>query len=178
MNLEDLALSILDDKPLIAELPDSTDQALFDAATLSGLSSHTDLMVVLEELLLNAREHGKDSPRVYLAVQDGWIYYAVTDLGSGIHQTIPANPKLSDTRGKATTALLRLACEEGITGTGTLGRGVGLYLLAQYCSKQNAEGYLWSNGGVLRIIGSQFQESLSNEPITGTIVCLKNKVGP
>lgn len=174
MDLETVAQSILDGKPLIPKLSGSTDQILFEAMNKLGIHM-ADLSTVLEELLLNAREHGKKSVSVHLGRVLNSLFFAVRDEGVGIHETLPNNIKLSDTRSKSAAALMRLACEEGISGTGTVGRGVGLYLASKYCKDHNAEMLLMCDAGKLLQLQNYFLEKnmLSSEFINGTLVCLR-----
>ena len=66
-----------------------------------------------------------------------------------IDELIPA-----DVKGKAAAALVRLACEEGVTGTGVKGRGIGLHLFSDFIRKRNGEGLVFSDGGLFVQVGN------------------------
>jgi len=107
------------------------DESLFNLITSLGIKSQ-NLENVLTELMINSDEHGGG---INIFLYGHWgkkLFFVFQDQGEGIHETIPKNQRLSDTRGKSSVSLLRLAMEEGITGTGTIGRGMGLFYLAQF----------------------------------------------
>ncbi len=176
VNLEDLAESIVKDRPLIPAIPSATDNGIFDR--LHNLSvSDTEIMVVLEELLLNAQEHGqRKAIAVHIEKHLGWLIAAVRDQGPGIHATLPLNPRLSDTLGKSAAALTRLATEEGITGTGTHGRGIGLHLLSEVIRSRNGESLVLSDGGLFVQVGDLYLERKARFPILGTLVAFKVEI--
>ena len=62
MNIEDVFYSILTKKPIISKLQGSTDNDLFESYQALNLNNQ-EFLVVMEELLLNTREHGKKDIR-------------------------------------------------------------------------------------------------------------------
>lgn len=176
MNIEDIASSITASRPLLDLLHESTDEALYQG--LKNLECNDiDLLTVLEELLLNAREHGKPPVRLFLSKRiGGTLYFTIDDQGVGIHETIPHNPNLSDTRNKSPSSIVRLACEEGITGTGQKGRGVGLYLLSSFCRVRNAEMLIRTDAEQVMQVHDVFLEKKLSQSMTGTLICLKVKI--
>ena len=174
MQLEDIVQSVIDGKSLIAQLPGTTDQALFDFMKDSGFSSRHELMTVFEERLINAREHGGGkSLAVFAQKLMGFLYFVIVDRGPGIHTTLPRNPHLSDTKGKSPMALIRLAMEEGITGTSVVGRGVGLYLLSDYINRNGGEAILISDGGLVVQVRDVSMQEKSSHPWDGTLIAVK-----
>jgi hypothetical protein len=169
--LEDFAESILKGQSFVQELEQVRDQDLYQLVSDLTITD-TQLVVVMEELLMNAREHGASPIRIFAGKRFGKFYFSVWDLGNGIHSTIPNNKFLSDTRDKSASAVIRLACEEGITGTGILGRGVGLHLMSSFCKERREECLLLSDGGFVLQMGDQFFEK-AHPPIQGTLVCLR-----
>ena len=84
--------------------------------------------------------------------------------------------RLSDTKGKRAAALIRLALEEGITGTGTVGRGVGLFLVSSYVARTSSELLVCSDGGLVVQKGKHFTE-LSQEPsIQGSLILVRVRI--
>ncbi len=172
MNLEDLVDSILQNAPLIKPLSLPSERQMYDTLTNLGIVDHS-LLSVLDELYLNAKEHGSEKIQIYITKVFNHFYFVITDLGSGIHSTLPKNKKLSDTLGKSASALIRLACEEGITGTGVVGRGIGLHLLSDFVKNRRAESLILSDKGLMIQIGSLYMEKESRQSIAGTLVALK-----
>lgn len=150
-----------------------TDQTLFDLMASLNIKSQ-DLLIVLEELLMNSMEHGNSSPTFFYSTGEV-LFFVLRDKGMGIHENIPQNPRLSDTKGKSTTSILRLALEEGITGTGTVGRGMGLFYLSKFVSEHDAEAIVASNQGYIHQNRHQFLEHTTANDTGGTIVILKVK---
>ena len=64
INLEDLASSRLAKKSLIPKLTGTSDQDLYHLTTTIGIQD-LEITLILEELLINAREHGKKNVQVY-----------------------------------------------------------------------------------------------------------------
>lgn len=177
MNLEDIADSITQKRPLIPAVPSPTENGLFEALKDLGIAD-TEIQVVLEELLLNAKEHGQSlGLSVHLARHLGWLFAVVRDEGPGIHATLPKNPRLADTQGKSAAALVRLSAEEGITGTGTLGRGIRLHLLSELVRSRRAESLILSDGGLFVQVADVFLERAARHPIQGTLAAFKVEVG-
>ncbi|MBF0361599.1 MAG: ATP-binding protein [Oligoflexia bacterium] len=173
MNVEDIFYSLLIQKPLITELKNSSDQTIFESLDSLGIASNVNLVTVIEELVYNAREHAKINIKVYISKIFDSLYFAITDNGPGIHNTIPCNKNLSDLKGKSSAAIMRTSCEEGISGTGVVGRGVGLYLLSEQCSLVSGEILIACNGYVLIQRQSIFMQKKLNSEIDGTIICFR-----
>jgi signal transduction histidine kinase len=173
MNLEDIAESVIKGRPLIDEVRPADENSLF--AAFGALQVHdSEAQTVLEELLLNAREHGKNQGlRLFLSKHLGTAYFVIKDEGRGIHDTVPQNPRLSDVKGKAAAAIIRLACEEGVSGTGVRGRGIGLHLFSQFIKKRQGEGLVLSDGGLFVQVGDVFLERTSQHDIQGTLIALR-----
>lgn len=167
--------SILQAKPFCPPLKSNSDQALYEKLTALGISS-APLINVLEELVINGREHGVKGLQIYCAIEGKHLLFATSDKGPGIHQTVPRNPKLADTINKTPAAIIRLALEEGITGTGVTGRGVGLYLLSEYVRRTGSEAIVCSDGGLVRQQGAKFHEESSSKNWDGCIICLKAQI--
>jgi two-component sensor histidine kinase len=150
-------------------LRQTDDSRLFQLLQELGITS-LSVQLVCEELFLNAQEHGQTAVQTFAVRQADRLYLAFLDRGPGIHQTLPRNPRLSDLRGKSASSLLRLSVEEGITGTGVLGRGVGLSLLSRLIQEQNGEAVLISDGGLLVQVGQVSQNPPSLFQLEGTLV--------
>lgn len=171
MNIEDFAQSILDGRPWVPALTDASDRALSEGLDVLGIS-RVDVQVLFDELLINGREHGRAGVQVYLGKLLNFLLFAVRDHGIGIHESVPKNPKLADTHAKSASAILRLACEEGITGTGTIGRGIGLHLLAEFCERNDAQSLLVSDGGRVLKVQDVFIEKDHAPAVEGTLICI------
>ena len=154
------------------EIKPLDDQKLFDLARELGIRSQ-DFIIVLEELLINCQEHGDGIASMQYAVADDLFIFRLSDRGSGIHRSIPRNPRLSDTLGKASSSILRLALEEGITGTGQIGRGMGLSLLSQFVRRSSTEAIIASDHGCVTQQGDRFSECILQKDVLGTVVLLK-----
>ncbi|MEK6705268.1 MAG: hypothetical protein AABZ06_05725 [Bdellovibrionota bacterium] len=176
IHLEDIAESILQGKPLLPLLKDSSENGIFNALSDLGMAD-IEIQAVLEELLLNAREHGQNKNiMIYMGCHVGWFFAVIRDQGPGIHMTLPKNPRLADTKGKSAAALIRLAVEEGITGTGTVGRGIGLHILSELVSSRRAESLVISDGGLFVQVGDVFLERYARIPTDGTLVAIKVEI--
>ncbi len=155
--------------PTIESTDDSGLFDLFQRMNIQSLS----VQILCEELLLNAKEHGKGPVRTFARRDADRIQVALLDSGPGIHVTVPRNPRLADLGGKSPSAILRMAVEEGITGTGTLGRGVGLSLLARTIRERGGEAVLISDGGLLVQVGEVFQGPPSRYDLAGTLAAFE-----
>jgi hypothetical protein len=176
MNLEDIAESIIHHKPLLPAIPSASNNGIFNA--MRDLSvTDLEIQAVLEELLLNAQEHGQGrGVTIYMGRHLGWFFVAIRDEGPGIHATLPKNPRLADTQGKSAAALIRLAVEEGISGTGSIGRGIGLCLLSELVHLRRAESLIISDGGLFVQVGDIFLERGARLSIHGALVAFKIEV--
>jgi hypothetical protein len=173
MSLEDLKTIANDwrNGRLKTPLIQSDESALFNAFNDLEINNPV-LLSVLEELLLNSMEHGKKPIELFLSRKKRILFFGIWDNGVGIHKTIPNNPKLSDTKDKTSSALIRLALEEFITGTGQIGRGVGLSLLSKFVANSKSCLLIWANQSWVFQEKSDFFESPSTKPIAGTMILL------
>lgn len=147
--LEDEFKKIIDHQTNLACLVNPTDRTIYEIVTTDlGLKSQ-DLLIVLEELLANSQEHGALPINFYFGQHSEYYIFCIEDFGPGIHTTIPKNSRLSDTKDKSSMSIIRLSLEEGISGTGTLGRGMGLYYLSKLIRDKGTECLVASNSGVV-----------------------------
>lgn len=158
--------------PEFQEVTPVDDQRLFELVTKLGVRNQ-DLVVVLDELLINGQEHGGGQVRLHVSVTDDSIIFRMKDNGTGIHMTVPKNPRLSDTGGKSSASILRLALEEGITGTGQVGRGMGLYYLSRFVRLNGAECQIASDHGCISQSGASFHERSLENDVGGTVIVLR-----
>jgi hypothetical protein len=149
-----------------------TDQNLFDLVQKIGIRNQ-NLVVVLEELIINSREHGGGASRFYYDQHSSNLTFVIVDKGGGIHEKVPMNPRLSDTKGIASASIIRLSLEEGITGTGQVGRGMGLYYFSQLIKNCNAEGLVASDKGCVVQKGDEFFEKDLTQDTKATILILQ-----
>lgn len=141
---------------------------------------------VLSEICANAAEHGASSFGAYAAVQayhhilsghrgarygerrGEEVIVAIADGGAGVRATLSRNPALAE---KTTTDndALRHALERGVSGTGEIGRGGGLALVAQIAGRSGGSLSLRSGAG--RITAYENRNSSRNVPrFPGTFV--------
>ncbi len=173
MTLEDIVESIMQSRPLLPRIREASENGIFEGLQDLGIND-AEIQSVLEELLLNAREHGQSKAiAIHLASHLGWFYAAIRDEGPGIQATLPKNPRLADTLGKSAAALTRLAAEEGITGTGIPGRGIGLHLLSEFVRTRKAESLILSDGGLFVQVSDIFLERAAKKSIQGTLIAFK-----
>lgn len=175
MNIVDFALSIHAQQTSSLRVVAANESALYDTLQQEGIQN-LELQILLEELLINSFEHAKDQKvELYFANILNSSYFAIKDSGPGIHRTVPINKNLSDLKNKNPSAIIRMSCEEGITGTGVIGRGIGLSLLQNFCIQNPAESILWSDTGWVLQTGSLFYERQGSPvpEINGTLIALK-----
>jgi len=146
--IEDVFEAIVSGQTQLKKIDSIDDQKLYDFYLSIGAKSQ-DLLVVLEELLINSQEHGKNPISFYYDKLMNVFTFAVVDSGFGIHSTVPNNVHLKDVRGKSSSSILRLSLEEGISGTGQVGRGMGLYYLSKLATEKKATVLLSSNAGLV-----------------------------
>jgi hypothetical protein len=173
MDIKKFADDILAGSTRFLALTDPTDNDFYAFSQKNGFTE-THLVTVLEEIFLNAREHGSGKILFYFHKDGSTLLFGIRDLlGVGIHETVPKNPRLVDVGGKEASSILRLSLEKGITGTGDVGRGIGLFLLKDFVQKSKGESYLASDSAFLRQnINKIFESDLGSE-IKGSLVCLK-----
>lgn len=175
-SLLDIAGNILYKSSSLTQLSSTSDEALANAFVNVDIQNDPDLINACEELLLNGREHGKENVSVFLEKEGHIFIFAIRDFGDGIHQTIPRNPRLKDTSYASASKILNLACEQGVSGTGDPGRGVGLYELTAFCEKRQADALIMSDSATLIFNKQKSPQILSRPDIKGTLVILKVKV--
>ena len=155
---------------------EAADSKLFDAYEKLNLND-TFLLSVVEELLMNSLEHGLTPIEIFFSKKEATVFFGIWDRGTGIHNTLPRNPKLSDTKDKTSAALVRLSLEEHITGTGQVGRGVGLGLLSKYVKRSDSELLIWSNGAWVMQAKDCYFEQPSSQNVDGTMILLSVAYG-
>jgi hypothetical protein len=135
---------------------------------------------VLSEVCANAAEHGASSFGAYAAVQayhhivsgprrrGEEVLIAIADGGVGVRETLSRNPKYAEHTTTDNDAL-RLALEMGVSGTGELGRGGGLALVAQIAARSG--GSLSLRSGTGRVTVYENRKNSRNVPeFPGTFV--------
>jgi len=172
--IEQIFFTAINNHLTLKKLTPLSDQSLFELLESLNIKSQ-ELLIVLEELLMNSIEHGGGQMQFHYDLIDDHFYFVLQDKGDGIHKNVPRNPRLSDTAGKSTTSILRLALEEGITGTGTIGRGMGLFYLSKFIHENDAESIVASNGGMIIQQKGQFSEKAVGKDVEGTLILIKVK---
>ena len=134
----------------------------------------------LSEVCANAAEHGVSSFGAYAAVQayhhivsgsrrrGEEVLIAIADGGVGVRETLSRNPKYAEETATDNEAL-RHALEMGVSGTGELGRGGGLALVAQIAARSG--GSLSLRSGTGRVTVYESRKNSRNVPeFPGTFV--------
>ena len=113
---------------------------------------------VLSEICANAAEHGRSSFGAYAAVQayhhivsgprrrGEEVLIAIADGGPGVRETLARNLALAEYTTTDNDAL-RHALEMGVSGTGEIGRGGGLALVAGIAARSGGSLSLRSGSG-------------------------------
>jgi hypothetical protein len=135
---------------------------------------------VLSEICANAAEHGASSFGAYAAVQayshivsgprrrGEEVLIAIADGGVGVRETLSHNPAYAEHTATDNDAL-RHALAMGVSGTGELGRGGGLALVAQISSRSG--GSLSLRSGTGRVTVYEDRKNSRNVPqFPGTFV--------
>ena len=135
---------------------------------------------VLSEICANAAEHGASSFGAYAAVQayhhivsgprrrGEEVLIAIADGGPGVRETLSRNPALADFTTTDNDAL-RHALEMGVSGTGEIGRGGGLALVAGIAARSS--GSLSLRSGTGRVTIYENRKNSRNVPeFPGTFV--------
>ncbi|MEQ1665940.1 MAG: hypothetical protein ABL927_11245 [Bdellovibrionales bacterium] len=172
MLLEDVFREILNNKTNLKLIINPTEDQIFRLVSEFGFKSY-NFSLVLDELLINSIEHGKPPINFYYGQNQEYYYFGVLDFGPGIHETVPRNERLRDTKNKASTAIIRLSLEEGITGTSVVGRGMGLSILSKFIQNSDSEVLIASNSGYVKQVGSNFFEKKLNNDIRANLIALK-----
>jgi hypothetical protein len=134
----------------------------------------------LSEICANAAEHGTSSFGAYAAVQayhhivsgsrrrGEEVLIAIADGGVGVRETLSRNPKYAEETATDNDAL-RYALEMGVSGTGQIGRGGGLALVAGIASRSG--GSLSLRSGTGRVTVYESRKNARNVPrFPGTFV--------
>ena len=135
---------------------------------------------VLSEICANAAEHGASSFGAYAAVQayhhivsgprrrGEEVLVAIADGGPGVRETLSHNPALAEHTTTDNDAL-RHALEMGVSGTGEIGRGGGLALVAGIAARSG--GSLSLRSGTGRVTVYENRKNSRNVPaFPGTFV--------
>jgi hypothetical protein len=135
---------------------------------------------VLSEVCANAAEHGASSFGAYAAVQayhhivsgprrrGEEVLVAIADGGVGVRETLSRNPALAEYTTTDNDAL-RHALEMGVSGTGEIGRGGGLALVAGIAARSG--GSLSLRSGTGRVTVYENRKNSRNVPeFPGTFV--------
>src|ERR671921_771803 len=135
---------------------------------------------VLSEICANAAEHGASSFGAYAAVQayhhivsgprrrGEEVLIAIADGGPGVRETLARNPALAEHTPTDNDAL-RHALEMGVSGTGEIGRGGGLALVAGIAARSGGSLSLRSGTGRVTIYESR-KNSRNVPEFPGTFV--------
>jgi len=144
------------------------------------LKERVAICSVLSEVCANAAEHGASSFGAYAAVQayhhivsgprrrGEEVLVAIADGGVGVRETLSRNTEYAEHTTTDNDAL-RLALEMGVSGTGEIGRGGGLALVAQIAAR--AGGSLSLRSGTGRVTVYENRKNSRNVPqFPGTFV--------
>jgi hypothetical protein len=135
---------------------------------------------ILSEVCANAAEHGASSFGAYAAVQayhhivsgarrrGEEVLVAIADGGVGVRETLSRNLKYAEHTTTDTDAL-RLALEMGVSGTGEIGRGGGLALVARIAADSGGSLSLRSGTGRVTVYEDR-KNSRSVPQFPGTFV--------
>ena len=134
----------------------------------------------LSEVCANAAEHGTSSFGAYAAVQayhhivsgprrrGEEVLIAIADGGVGVRETLSRNPKYAQETATDNDAM-RHALEMGVSGTGEIGRGGGLALVAGIAARSG--GSLSLRSGTGRVTVYESRKNSRNVPqFPGTFV--------
>lgn len=123
-----------------------------------GQSERAAICATLSEICANAVEHGHSPFGAYAAVQaynhvvsgssrqGEEVLIAIADGGVGIRETLSRNPKYAE-HTETDNDALRHAVRMGVSGTGEVGRGGGLALVAQISARRKGSLSLRSGSG-------------------------------
>ena len=144
------------------------------------LKERVAICSVLSEVCANAAEHGASPFGAYAAVQayhhivsgarrrGEEVLLAIADGGVGVRQTLSRNPKY-DEHTTTDNDALRLALEMGVSGSGEIGRGGGLALVARIAA--DSGGSLSLRSGTGRVTVYEDRKNSRNVPqFPGTFV--------
>jgi anti-sigma regulatory factor (Ser/Thr protein kinase)/anti-anti-sigma regulatory factor len=123
-----------------------------------GQSERAAICATLSEICANAVEHGHSPFGAYAAVQaynhvvsgpnrqGEEVLIAIADGGVGIRETLSRNPEYAE-HTETDNDALRHAVRMGVSGTGEVGRGGGLALVAQISARRGGSLSLRSGSG-------------------------------
>jgi hypothetical protein len=150
-----------------------------DRLTTAGVGAANLYSVVAEvfgELAMNAVQHSHSEIdavgliQFYQSDAGERFVCAVADGGIGIRRSLESNEAL---RGRATYdwTAIELALEEGISGTGSSRRGIGLFGVAEDMAMPGRQLIVHSGIGLLRTVGGTGSEATrSSVRFPGTLV--------
>jgi hypothetical protein len=150
-----------------------------DRLTAAGVGAANLYSVVAEafaELAMNAVQHSQSEIgsvgliQFYQSEAGERFVCAVADGGIGIRRALESNEAL---RSRATYdwTAIELALEEGISGTGSSRRGIGLFGVAEDMAKPGRQLIIHSGIGLLRTIGGTSSNAIrSSVRFPGTLV--------
>ncbi len=130
------------------------------------LKERVAICSTLSEVCANAAEHGTSSFGAYAAVQayhhivsgarrrGEEVLIAIADGGVGVRETLSRNPKYAEETATDNEAM-RHALEMGVSGTGELGRGGGLALVAGIAARSGGSLSLRSGKGRVTVYESR-----------------------
>lgn len=131
------------------ELP-LTDQSILQLSSYLPGGKNIDLIACLEELKINATEHGKQKYTLWYTLKNKMLYCAVEDEGIGICNKLrPILIKSFTTADITCAAILRIALDIGVTSTGVVGRGQGLGFVSEFVRNVDGEMLISSSSGIL-----------------------------
>ncbi len=154
------------------------------------LRERAGICATLSEICANAVEHGRSSFGAYAAVQayqhivsggrerrGEEVLVAIADGGVGVRETLSRNPKYVEFTGTDNDAL-RHALQMGVSGTGEIGRGGGLAVVAQISARADGSLSLRSGSGRITYYGDRTNSrNVPNFPGTFVRVSLPRIAG-
>ena len=151
-----------------------------DRLSTAGVGAANLYSVVAEvfaELAMNAVQHSQSEIgclgliQFYQSESGERFVCAVADGGIGIKASLESNP---DLRRRATYdwTAIEMALEEGISGTGSSRRGIGLFGVAEDMAKPGRQLIIHSGIGLLRRTGGGARSGATRTPVRfpGTLV--------
>lgn len=123
--------------------------SFYQLASNLPMGKSGDFISSLEELQMNAQEHGSMPTSFYFVVKNNFVHSAIVDSGVGICKKLVPILKASFSGFITCGAILRLSLEEGITSTGVKGRGQGLNFISKFIDSADGELLIASNSGIV-----------------------------
>jgi anti-sigma regulatory factor (Ser/Thr protein kinase) len=147
------------------------------AAGVGAVNLYSVVAEVFAELAMNAVQHSQSEIgclgliQFYQSESGERFVCVVADGGIGIKASLEANP---DLRRRATYdwTAIEMALEEGISGTGSSRRGIGLFGVAEDMAKPGRQLIIHSGIGLLRRTGGGARSAATRTPVRfpGTLV--------